>query len=98
MTNEQLINELKEAITNKWNFIMTCNQLNRENICTLRRWIAEEFFKLDTDKDYFELSTADLVKLKTFAKCCGYNGRNYLGRSKTRQFWYHLQKGNPKPF
>ena len=47
---------------------------------------------LDVTKDYFSLSSSDIAKVEELRKVFKYSGRNYLGRSKTRQFWYAIQK------
>lgn len=47
---------------------------------------------LDITKDYFSLTFAEIAKVEELRKAFKYSGRNYLGRSKTRQFWYAIQK------
>lgn len=46
---------------------------------------------LDTTKDFFALSFAEIDKLNEIRKSFEYSGRNYLGRSRCRQFWYAIQ-------
>lgn len=48
---------------------------------------------LDLTKDYFILSGSEIAKLDEIRKAFHYSGTNYLGRSKTRQFWYACKKG-----
>lgn len=47
---------------------------------------------INPNKDFYELSPLELSKVDDIRKSFGYDGRNYLGRSKVRQFWYSLQK------
>lgn len=47
---------------------------------------------LDVTKDYFSLSSSEISKVDEIRRAFRYSGRNYLGRSKTRQFWYAIQK------
>lgn len=44
------------------------------------------------DADYFTLKSQHLDTLEDERKKAKYSGSNYLGRGKTRQFFYHLQK------
>jgi len=46
---------------------------------------------LDLEKDFFTLSYSEIDKVDEIRKLCGYDGKNYLGRSKARQFWYAAQ-------
>lgn len=48
---------------------------------------------LDLTKDYFSLSSYDISIVDTIRKSFNYSGRNYLGRSRSRQFWYAAQAG-----
>lgn len=47
---------------------------------------------LDINKDFFELSGLELSLLDNVRKSFKFSGKNYLGRSKCRQFWYAIQK------
>ena len=49
---------------------------------------------LDLTKDYFSLSSYEISIVDTIRKSFNYSGRNYLGRSRSRQFWYAAQSGN----
>lgn len=46
---------------------------------------------LDTTKNFFALSFAEIDKVDEIRKSFNYSGRNYLGRSRCRQFWYAIQ-------
>ena len=46
---------------------------------------------IDTTKDFFALSFADIDKVDAIRKTFNYSGRNYLGRSRARQFYYAAQ-------
>lgn len=48
---------------------------------------------LDLTKDYFSLSSYEISIVDTIRKSFNYSGRNYLGRSRSRQFWYAAQAG-----
>lgn len=48
---------------------------------------------IDLNKDYFSLSFNEIDKIEEIRRVFGYSGKNYLGRSKTRQFYYAAQKG-----
>lgn len=58
-----------------------------------RARIAVDYYGLDLDLDYFVLENEEYALLNKLQKVTGYDGRNYLGRSKQRQFWYYLQWG-----
>lgn len=58
-----------------------------------RAYIAKEVYGLNLKKDFFELSGTELHTLEDFKKVCNYKGDNELGRSRLRQFFYHLQSG-----
>lgn len=47
---------------------------------------------LDITKDYFSLTFSEIAKVDEIRKAFRYSGENSLGRSKTRQFWYAIQK------
>ena len=47
---------------------------------------------VDLEKDYFALSSDEVRKVEEIRKVFKYNGKNYLGRSKTQQFYYAAQK------
>ena len=49
-------------------------------------------YGIDLEKNYFELSETDLTIVEKVRKSFRYSGNNYLGRSKTRQFYYAAQK------
>lgn len=46
---------------------------------------------IDIKKDFFALSFSDIDKIDQIRKTFGYDGSNYLGRSKARQFYYSAQ-------
>lgn len=46
---------------------------------------------LDTNKDFFALTFGEISTLDTIRKSFNYSGKNYLGRSRCRQFWYAIQ-------
>ena len=48
---------------------------------------------IDLNKDFFSLSFEEISKVDDIRKSFGYDGKNYLGRSRVRQFWYSAQKG-----
>ena len=48
---------------------------------------------IDIEKDFFALSSDDVRKVEEIRKAFRYSGKNYLGRSRVRQFWYACQKG-----
>lgn len=48
---------------------------------------------IDLNKDYFSLSFSEINKIDEIRRAFGYSGKNYLGRSKARQFYYAAQKG-----
>ncbi len=48
---------------------------------------------IDIKKDFFVLSSDDVRKVEEIRKSFRYSGKNYLGRSRVRQFWYACQKG-----
>lgn len=48
---------------------------------------------IDISKDFFSLSFSEIDKVDKIRRMFGYDGRNYLGRSKARQFYYDAQKG-----
>lgn len=45
----------------------------------------------DLNKDFSELFPSEIIDLDNLRKKYGYSGRNALGRSEARQFWYRLQ-------
>ena len=47
---------------------------------------------INLDMDYFQLSGTELTIVEEVRKSFRYSGKNYLGRSKTRQFYYAAQK------
>lgn len=49
---------------------------------------------IDLSKDFFELTTGEVYKVDEIRKSFRYSGRNPLGRSACRQFWYSAQRGN----
>lgn len=48
---------------------------------------------LDLTKDFFSLSSYEISIVDTIRKSFNYSVRNYLGRSRSRQFWYAAQAG-----
>lgn len=50
--------------------------------------------RIDLNADYFELTDNEISIVDKFRRKFRYNGRNSLGRSATRQFYYAAQKGN----
>lgn len=48
---------------------------------------------IDISKDFYELSFEEISQVDEIRKSFGFDGSNYLGRSKARQFWYSAQKG-----
>lgn len=48
---------------------------------------------IDINKDFYSLSFEEISKVDEIRKSFGFDGSNYLGRSKVRQFWYSAQKG-----
>jgi len=48
---------------------------------------------IDINKDFYSLSFEEISKVDEIRKSLGYDGSNYLGRSRVRQFWYSAQKG-----
>lgn len=54
--------------------------------------IAKEYYGFDLRKDYFELLPIEDAQLGNFRTVCNFRGKNNLGRSANRQFWYYLQK------
>ena len=48
---------------------------------------------IDISKDFFALSFSEIDKVDKIRRMFGYDGKNYLGRSKARQFYYAAQKG-----
>ena len=47
---------------------------------------------IDLEKNFFSLSFSDISKLEEIRKSFGYDGKNNLGRSRARQFYYSAQK------
>ncbi len=58
-----------------------------------RRFFAAQLSAagLDLSKDFFELDFSQVAKVDEIRKLCRYDGTNYLGRSRCRQFWYAAQ-------
>lgn len=52
--------------------------------------------RIDLEKDFFELTNSEISKVDDIRKSFRYSGRNNLGRSACRQFWYAAQHGNKK--
>ena len=48
---------------------------------------------IDINKDFFALCSDDVRKVEELRKAFKFSGKNYLGRSKVRQFWYACQRG-----
>lgn len=46
---------------------------------------------LDVNRDFFTLDGAEISKVDAIRKSFNYSGKNYLGRSRCRQFWYAAQ-------
>jgi hypothetical protein len=46
---------------------------------------------LDLNKDFFQLSFSEISTLDDIRKSFKYSGKNNLGRSCCRQFWYSAQ-------
>ena len=46
---------------------------------------------IDIEKDFFALSFSEIDKVDEIRRVFGYDGRNYLGRSRCRQFYYSAQ-------
>ena len=46
---------------------------------------------IDIEKDFFSLSFAEIDKVEQIRKTFNYSGKNYLGRSRARQFYYSAQ-------
>ena len=46
---------------------------------------------IDLQKDFFSLDMAQISKIDEIRRLFGYDGTNYLGRSKARQFYYSAQ-------
>lgn len=49
---------------------------------------------IDLDKDFFTLTSSEVSTVDEVRRAFRYSGKNYLGRSKARQFYYAAQKGN----
>lgn len=47
---------------------------------------------LDVEKDFFSLSCSEVSKVDEIRRMFKYSGRNYIGRSPARQFWYAIQR------
>ena len=47
---------------------------------------------LDIEKDFFTLSFSEVEKVDEIRRAFGYSGRNQMGRSPARQFWYSAQR------
>ena len=47
---------------------------------------------IDLEKDFFELTNSEISKVDDIRKSFHYSGRNNLGRSACRQFWYAAQR------
>lgn len=63
---------------------------------TIRRTAFAKAIKdngIDINKDFYSLSFEEISKVDEIRKSFGYDGSNYLGRSRVRQFWYSAQKG-----
>ena len=49
---------------------------------------------INLEKDFFELTHNELNIVEKVRKAFKFSGRNSLGRSACRQFYYHCQKAN----
>ncbi len=49
---------------------------------------------IDLEKDFFTLSSSDISKVDEIRRTFKYSGKNYIGRSPARQFYYAAQRGN----
>ena len=47
---------------------------------------------IDLEKDFFQLSGSEITKVDEIRRAFKYSGKNYLGRSRVRQFYYAAQK------
>lgn len=47
---------------------------------------------LNTEKDFFSLSGSEITKVDEIRRAFKYSGRNSIGRSPARQFWYAAQR------
>ena len=47
---------------------------------------------INLEKDFFELTNDELTIVENVRKAFKFSGRNNLGRSACRQFYYHCQK------
>lgn len=50
-------------------------------------------YGIDLKKDFFSLTDSEINCIDDIRRGFKYSGRNYLGRSKVRQFWYAAQRG-----
>ena len=46
---------------------------------------------IDLNKDFFALDFSEISKIDEIRKTFRYDGKNYLGRSRARQFYYAAQ-------
>lgn len=46
---------------------------------------------IDLNKDFFALDFSEISKVDEIRKTFRYDGKNYLGRSRARQFYYAAQ-------
>lgn len=46
---------------------------------------------IDLNKDFFSLDFSEISKIDEIRKTFRYDGKNYSGRSKARQFYYAAQ-------
>lgn len=46
---------------------------------------------IDLNKDFFALDFSEISKIDEIRKTFNYSGKNYLGRSRARQFYYAAQ-------
>ena len=46
---------------------------------------------LNPETDFFALDFSEIAKVDEIRKSFNFSGRNYLGRSRCRQFWYAVQ-------
>lgn len=49
---------------------------------------------IDLNKDFFTLSFSDISKVNEIRRAFKYSGKNSVGRSRARQFYYAAQRGN----
>lgn len=47
---------------------------------------------IDLEKDFFQLSGSEITKIDEIRRAFRYSGKNNLGRSRVRQFYYAAQK------